>query len=423
MANVLVNDSYLTGIANAIRTKSSSQDTYLPSEMPQAILDIPTGSGGSEPNIFVQTTEPETKKGIWLQKNTTPDYYTYDEEVFVGGTWLEDGSKASTPYSFKGSNATTVGTNVYLLGCSSNHSYNYKYDTLTDTYTKLTNVPYSFYHGSATTIGTDIYLFGGDGGNANNYKYNTLTDTYTKLANIPYPFINGDVVLVGTNIYLFGSSVSSSYYKNAYKYDILTDTYTQLTNIPYNFYNGRVATVGTDIYLFGGTGGATNTYKYDTLTGTYTQLTNIPYSFVMGSAVAVGTAVYLFGTSSSGAGKNAYKYSTLTDTYTQLTDIPYDFYYSQASAVDNYIYLFGGTPYPTKVQVYTLESKTYSQDNLVVILQGNSGYKTELYSNVKDVLPPKYLFLDAWYYTTANGLETDIPTYYGNGTNWVKIKN
>lgn len=421
MANVLVNDSYLTGIANAIRTKSSSQDTFLPSEMPQAILDIPTGSGGSEPNIFVQTTEPDTKKGIWLQKNATPDYYTYDEEVFVGGTWLEDGSKANIPYNFKESSTATVGTNVYLLGGSSYPSYNYKYDTLTDTYTKLTNLPYSFYHGSATTIGTDIYLFGGDGGNTNNYKYDTVNGTYTKLANIPYSFYNGAVASVGTNIYLFGSQ-TSSYYKYAYKYNTLTDTYTQLTNIPYNFYYGKIAVVGTDIYLFGGSGASNRTYKYDTLTNTYTQLTNIPYSFVQGSAVAVGTDVYLFG-GSSGVSKNAYKYSILTDTYTQLTDIPYNFYFSEASAVNNYIYLFGGTSYPTKVQVYVLESKTYQQDNLVVILQGNSGYKTELYSNVKDVTPPKYSFLDAWYYTIQGGLETDIPTYYGNDTAWTKIKN
>ena len=39
---VFINESSLTGIANAIRTKSSSQDTFYPSEMPQAILDIPT---------------------------------------------------------------------------------------------------------------------------------------------------------------------------------------------------------------------------------------------------------------------------------------------------------------------------------------------------------------------------------------------
>lgn len=48
MAKVLVNDSNLTSIANAIRGKNGSTDTYKPSEMAAAITAI---SGGGEPTI------------------------------------------------------------------------------------------------------------------------------------------------------------------------------------------------------------------------------------------------------------------------------------------------------------------------------------------------------------------------------------
>lgn len=48
MAKVLVNESSLTGIANAIRGKNGSTDTYKPSEMAAAITAI---SGGGEPTI------------------------------------------------------------------------------------------------------------------------------------------------------------------------------------------------------------------------------------------------------------------------------------------------------------------------------------------------------------------------------------
>lgn len=48
MAKVLVNESSLTGIANAIRGKNGSADTYKPSEMAAAITAI---SGGSGPEI------------------------------------------------------------------------------------------------------------------------------------------------------------------------------------------------------------------------------------------------------------------------------------------------------------------------------------------------------------------------------------
>lgn len=50
MAKVLVNDSSLTSIANAIREKTGSSDTYKPSEMAGAIASITTGGGGEVDN-------------------------------------------------------------------------------------------------------------------------------------------------------------------------------------------------------------------------------------------------------------------------------------------------------------------------------------------------------------------------------------
>ena len=46
MAKVLVNESSLSGIANAIRGKNGSTNTYKPNEMAAAITAIETGSGG-----------------------------------------------------------------------------------------------------------------------------------------------------------------------------------------------------------------------------------------------------------------------------------------------------------------------------------------------------------------------------------------
>ena len=48
MSLVYLNDSTLTGIADAIREKGGTTDTYLPSEMAAAIesLTVSDGSGG-----------------------------------------------------------------------------------------------------------------------------------------------------------------------------------------------------------------------------------------------------------------------------------------------------------------------------------------------------------------------------------------
>ena len=53
MANVIINDTNLTNIANAIRNKTGSTNTYKPSEMAGAINSITTGSGGGESETYI----------------------------------------------------------------------------------------------------------------------------------------------------------------------------------------------------------------------------------------------------------------------------------------------------------------------------------------------------------------------------------
>ena len=378
-------------------------------------------SGSAKPNIFMQETEPTTKNGIWLKGSYQVDNIAADENIFASEEWnaTKMASLKAIPYEFYSGSAVSIGTNVYLFGSyvSSYRKYAYKYDTLTDTYTQLTNIPYEFYSGSAVSIGTNVYLFGSYVSSYRKYayKYDTLTDTYTQLTNIPYEFYNGSAVSVGTNIYLFGGSGNSG---RVYKYDTLTDRYTKLTNTPYTFYYGPAISIGTNVYLLGGQGNYTAAYKYDTLTDTYTQLTNIPYSFYSGSAVSIGTNVYLFG--SSVANTTAYKYDTLTDTYTQLTNIPYTF--SNGSAIFNGvdIYLFGNATsnYQTKVQIMAMIPNDYG-NNSIVISQGVPSHKTNIANY--GIQNAKFYY-DRVYYQDENGeLLSTIPTYNGNGTEWVKI--
>ena len=54
MGNVLVQESSLQAIANAIRAQNGSQDTYTPAQMAPAIMDIPSG-GGSEAVLITKT--------------------------------------------------------------------------------------------------------------------------------------------------------------------------------------------------------------------------------------------------------------------------------------------------------------------------------------------------------------------------------
>lgn len=104
MTKVAVTETYLTNIANAIRGKNGSSDTYTPAEMATAITNIP--SGGESKNIqVVQGTTKTTsstptatgaemtvsKTGIYdvywsAFRTSTSSSYTYGTQLYVGGS-------------------------------------------------------------------------------------------------------------------------------------------------------------------------------------------------------------------------------------------------------------------------------------------------------------------------------------------------
>ena len=396
-------------------------------------LQNKTAGGSIEPNIFVQTTEPTSKDGIWLQTNKTAEHYISDDNVFIGGTWSNAIDTTECPVSMGYAALTSLGTDLYLF----NDVYNYKYDTLTDTYTRMAVTPYNVGGGgSVVTVGTDIFMVGGGSSSymKYNYKYDTLTNTYTRMTDLPYMFRYGDAVSVGTDIYILGDDYYdySSYYRYNYKYNTLTDTYTRMADIPYGFSVSSAVTVGTNIYILGG-GGTSGSqtkynYKYDTINNTYTRMADIPFQFYWGAAASVATDIYLFG--GGGGTTTVYKYDTINNTYTKMTDIPFQFYAGCVASSLTNIYLMGNNANYGSNKVnrrFNTVSKSYETDNTVVIAQGRTydiGYNIKLFNTPFEAeYQPLYGFADAWFYTTQDGLITDIPTYYGDGTQWVNFKN
>lgn len=384
------------------------------------------GSSIMNLNIFVQNNEPEIKKGLWLKKSDIYTNVIEDEHVYASEEWNTDkmSELAVIPYNFSESQgAVAIGTDVYLFGGVASTTAAYKYNTLTDAYTQLTSTNYAYTNKPAAVIGTDVYLLGENTDRV--YRYDTLTDTYTQLRSVPYTPLMGAAVAIGTNIFIFGGGDSDTKRKYTYKYDSLTNTYTKLGNAPIPFSYHSVVSIGTDVYIFGNADSNYNTraYKYDTLTDTYTQLANMPNSYYYGSAVAVGSMVYIFGGDLSNT--TALKYNVLTNTYTQISNIPYDFWRGVAVLVNNEIYLFGGGGYPTKVGVMELQPKTYPNNSIVIANNKTKRYETVLIdTDVTNGL--KYYFDNFWQATTENNVTTfDVtsPAYYGNGTNWVKIRN
>lgn len=88
MSQVLITESNLTNIANAIRSKNGSSDTYTPAEMATAISNIPSGGSGGEPILGAIRSDAEL---VWSNVEdamafadmglTKPNYTTSNQNL------------------------------------------------------------------------------------------------------------------------------------------------------------------------------------------------------------------------------------------------------------------------------------------------------------------------------------------------------
>lgn len=74
MANVLVQESSLQAIAEAIREKNGTQDTYTPAQMAPAILDISGGGAETEEPYFFDLDTGYVNNGVWKVGGDTVCY-------------------------------------------------------------------------------------------------------------------------------------------------------------------------------------------------------------------------------------------------------------------------------------------------------------------------------------------------------------
>lgn len=350
----------------------------------------------------------------------------------LGGSYISN----ALPYEPGGTGCSVVavGKYLYIFGFysfSSNYVKAIKIDSETYEITNLTNLPFTqsdTYNGTvAEAVGTNIYIF--RRGNANDpcvYKYDTLTDEYTVLlSSTLYSVINTKPhTVVGNDIYITNSS------GYIYKYNTTNNTYARIKSFPYSLVNNgptSCTAVGTDIYFFGSRGSEDSykkkAYKYDTLTDTYTELPDLPINTSYEQVISVGSIIYIFNNGNSVNNEQLLKYDTILGTYTQLTDSEYSLGGNSPGCgitkINNKIFIVG--PSNTKnIGIFNIIDKTFD-NNSIVISQGFGKYYTNLINTEINGL--KYFFWDAWPYTTANGLDDTIPTYYGNGTQWIKFKN
>ena len=170
MSKALITQSYLTNIANSIRTKLGVQTTYTPSQMSGAIDSIPTG-GGSDADLIKMVERPLTGNvsitipdgtttiglyafaNFWmLQSVSIPNGvtsildYAFDACGNLQLTSLPSGLTRIGDYAFKGCsnlNITNIPSSVTTIG-----NYIFQNCVLINTIT---------FNGTPTTIGSNAF--------------------------------------------------------------------------------------------------------------------------------------------------------------------------------------------------------------------------------------------------------------------------
>ena len=142
MANVLINDTSMTSIGNAIRSKLGVQTTYLPSEMASAIESIPSGGAvdyddiiqGNYSSVTSSTASFVATKAFYenpyIVSVNLPNVTAINDRAFAGCTnitsiqcpsVLEIGEYAferTVITQFEAQSCTTLGMGV-LMNCAS----------------------------------------------------------------------------------------------------------------------------------------------------------------------------------------------------------------------------------------------------------------------------------------------------------------
>ena len=392
-------------------------------------------------NVFMQETEPELKNGIWLQNNNTYDKVIVDKEASDSGIIIGD-KLSNFPVDTRASSISVLaGNNIYIFSTGrENHSY--KYNIIDDTFSRIADVDevlddgmqysgiyfpeddiiYFAYSTAITTydIKTDSYVrysLSGTSGNGTPYSnfarygrniysfYNSsqnilkinVDDKTVSAISFPYAAdrivatipdeLNNCVYLIHTNNKLL-------------KFDLTTEVLTEVETLTgYDFSTNIINNISrTDVNLM--LPQIVNNKIYHV---TPTDNTNKTYMIIEISLIDYTVTTY---DNVNNIDNIQYEDSLLRRYMFKYDDV---FYY--VNCVD------GGNNYFVPISI---TNKTY-ENNSIVILPGTK-YNTKLFNYPSNVSGDNLdYFTDVWYYN--NGYINNIPTYYGNGTEWVKIKN
>lgn len=386
-----------------------------------------SGGGSVSLNIFTGLAEPEKKDGIWLQSNKQIEKYIFDNDIIFEESWNTD--IVTLPYAFSSGSVVLVGDEIYMFGgFYSIYDIAYKYNFKTGLFTQLTNTPLvgsDSKYARAVSVGKNIYLLL----KKSIYKYDTENDNYTLLNDNECPieaYDNVTFLYEEGNIYI-GKDLLF------YKYNIENNEFSTVYSGSSNYYSKGILYNHTIYLIRCASSSSQSIYKIDLEENTLNKLLDVNLSLsssVMIPAICeINGIMYIFSPyygNNSENSKKCYKYDIVLNTLESIDEAPRSCSSASVIIYNNKIYIVGGyfsynsTRYNTIIK-YNLAFKDF-QDKSVIISQKTGSMQTKII-DINETGGLINFFSNVWYYDEDGGIDNTIPTYYGNGTEWIKFKN
>jgi hypothetical protein len=385
---------------------------------------------GIKPNIFSQTTQPETYDGIWINTDQTVNKLAQVED------FLSEWNSNYVPNMPIGINAfgyIKYDNKVYIIGGYNTGvtNTNYIYDIITNTWTIGTPIPQAKHTFSCTACNGKIYCVGGSYNSAyaslnTNYIYDITGDSWSTGTIMPQSICDYACDMYGENNHYIAGYNSSTRFNTNYIYNTISDSWTAGQSVPISSSGGRgIINNGKFYYIGGYTTVVINTnYIYDIADNSWTTGTAMPQAKHTFGITQCNNKIYCIGGAAGPYLNTNYIYNITGNSWTTGTAMPTTIYNIGIIEYNNLIYIFGG--YNGSFQkinhIYSPDGPVnialYNSDTLIMQhLSTTNTYNTILTNSNSFIGGFKYYFTDV----AINSINADI--YYGDGDQWIKIKS
>ena len=400
---------------------------------------IDGGSSGIALNVFTQENEPETKEGVWVQTANPYQSVVVGEKVYYNNP-IEVIKWTDTSPILGAALIQPVVYNNLIYIFSTNRLYTYNGVTKEQLTVSVPSGNYYPDYSSSVVYNNKIYLMGSGGvSNANNY-YTFDGSLWSDAQTLPYPLIHGSAVVYNNEIHIMGASYTDYMTKH---YAFNGTSWREVSTLPYDYMFGSAVVYNDEIHLLGGMNSTTKHYAFN---GTsWREVSTLPYDFhAMYNAVVYNNEIHLIGNGYDGLDgrfqRDLYKkhYAFNGTSWREVSTLPYDYINVLSIVYNNNIYLISTSAYDydsnydgyhSSVSSIVLQDTSTSLGNKIAIYQNPSNtsgsYATNFFSGISisgenNKFPSG--FDDIFYIDESGNVET-APTYYGDGSQWVKLKN